>query len=313
MGELRKDYILDRWVEIVEKRGKRPHEFVQPAGEVKEGTCFFCIGNENLTPPEIARVSGKSGQWNVRVFPNKFAAVQAEGNPAIKGTRYFQSSSSYGYHEIIVETNDHHKQLADLSVPEIVDVLQMYSDRILALSEKKGIKFVTVFKNDGSSAGTSLVHSHSQIIAYNKVPTLIEQELLALSKQHRCSYCEVISEEMKSERKIADVKTIAAFAPYASRFNYEAWIFPKRHVNTITKLDKTELKELAEVLKSILLKLKAMNASYNYYLHYHEDSDFHFHIEIAPRIDTWAGFEYCTDTIINSVPPEIAAKYYRSK
>src|SRR3989344_1700407 len=116
MGELRKDYILDRWVEIVEKRGKRPHEFRQTEEEVKEEKCFFCPGSEELTPPEIARISGRDGSWKMRVFPNKFAAVEARGRPAIRGKKHFFSSPNYGFHEVIVETPDHTRQLADLSV-----------------------------------------------------------------------------------------------------------------------------------------------------------------------------------------------------
>jgi hypothetical protein len=39
----------------------------------------------------------------------------------------------------------------------------------------------------------------------------------------------------------------------------------------------------------------------------------HFHIEVTPREATWSGFEYCSGTIINSVSPEDAAKFYRGE
>jgi UDPglucose--hexose-1-phosphate uridylyltransferase len=39
----------------------------------------------------------------------------------------------------------------------------------------------------------------------------------------------------------------------------------------------------------------------------------HFHLELLPRFEKviWAGFEYSTETIINPVPPEDAAAFYR--
>ena len=313
MGELRKDYILDRWVEIVEKRGKRPHEFRQTEEEVKEEKCFFCPGSEELTPPEIARISGRDGSWKMRVFPNKFAAVEARGRPAIRGKKHFFSSPNYGFHEVIVETPDHTRQLADLSVQDITEVLKMYAARIRDLLFRKGIQYVAVFKNHGGKGGTSLVHSHSQIIAYNKTPSLVQQEFHAILKEHACPYCSIIEQERTSPRRIAETVNAVAFCPYASRFNYEAWIFPHRHVNSLGQFSDAEFRDTAKLLKDILLHLKEMNASYNYFLHYHEDRDFHCHIEVTPRIATWAGFEYCTDTIINSVSPEEAARYYRKR
>ena len=59
--ELRKDYLLDRWVIISEKRSERPRQFDSAKHEKQEGVCYFCPGNENLTPPEIARINDKKG------------------------------------------------------------------------------------------------------------------------------------------------------------------------------------------------------------------------------------------------------------
>jgi UDPglucose--hexose-1-phosphate uridylyltransferase len=37
----------------------------------------------------------------------------------------------------------------------------------------------------------------------------------------------------------------------------------------------------------------------------------HFHIEIIPRLATFAGFEFATGTIVNTMTPEAAAEFYR--
>lgn len=305
--ELRRDYVLDRWVIISEKRDARPFEFKKEKA-TKAKNCAFCPGNENLTPPEIGRIGGN--KWRMRWFENKFAAVLAEGEPKVKTKELFYTkASAYGKHEIIVETPTH-RQLAELPVSSIAELLGVYSGRIEELSRIPEVKYVSVFKNSGANAGASLVHSHSQAIAYNWVPTMVHAEIEASKHYEDCPYCSIASTEMKSPRGIFENRYFAVFAPYASRFNYEAWIFPKRHIKSITEMDREMLMQMAEALKKILVKLK--NISYNYFLHYAPNrQDLHFHIEVCPRISVWGGFEYCTNTIINSVPPEEAAKFYR--
>ena len=73
-----------------------------------------------------------------------------------------------------------------------------------------------------------------------------------------------------------------------------------------------DFSDLASILKRVLLKLKKINASYNFYIHNAPGkSDFHFHIEVLPRLTKWGGFEFATNTVINVVSPEEAAKFYR--
>ena len=82
------------------------------------------------------------------------------------------------------------------------------------------------------------------------------------------------------------------------------------HIISLAQFSDAEYDDFAALLKMLLMKLGSLNASYNFFLHY-SPSDFHFHIELAPRLATWAGFELCTDIVINSVSPESAAEFYR--
>ncbi len=312
--ELRKDYILDRYVIVSEARGKRPHEIKEIEVKEEPVACFFCPGDESMTPPEIARVSDEKGNWKIRVFQNKFATVVPQGVSEIRtDNRFFTFSDAFGKHEIIVETPDHSKHTADLSVDELKEVLQVYSDRITELSKINGIKHVNVFKNHGGEAGTSIVHSHTQIIANNFVPSTVREELDAIKKFQSCPYCDIINIEKGSYRRCFENELFVAFTPYASRFHYEIWIFPKHHINSITRMDNNMLWHMAEILKKVLVKLKEMNVPYNFFLHYHNDPAYHFHIEICPRQAIWAGYELGTDACINSVTPEEAAKFYRGE
>ncbi|MBI2651466.1 DUF4921 family protein [Candidatus Woesearchaeota archaeon] len=316
MGVLRKDYTLERWVYYATDRKKRPIEFKEPVAIANTKICLFCPGNEHLTPKEIGRVEYKNN-WKIRWFPNKFPAVELNGSPKIKAKNSFlMESNNYGMHEIIADTNEHKKQFADLSIEHIKEIFEVYSLRIKSLSKIKGIKYVAVFKNHGSLAGTSLVHSHTQIAAVSLVPEIVLDEVKAAGKFKKCPYCSIIRMESKSKRKIFENKNAVAFAPFASRFNFEAWIFPKRHVGSITDMRENELYDMALALKRILLKLKMLNASYNFFLHYapkKEKKELHFHIEVTPRLAKYGGFELSTGAIINSIMPEDAAKFYRAK
>jgi UDPglucose--hexose-1-phosphate uridylyltransferase len=311
--ELRKDYILDRWVYLATDRAKRPKEFKHKVVKGKKGVCFFCPGNENLTPPEIGRIGGK--KWELRWFPNKFPAVKLDGEYNIRtDNNYFTFSAGYGKHEVLAETNDHNKQLWDLPEERIKKIFQVYCGRIDALQEIEGIKYVLVFKNHGKEAGTSLIHSHTQIAGINIVPEIIKAKVEASKKFESCPYCDIINIEKESYRRCFENDTIVAFTPYAPRFNFEIWVLPKRHVKSVCELEDNELDDLADIMHKILSKLKSLNVSYNYYLQYApKGSDLHFHIEVTPRIANWAGFEFSSDAIINSVTPEDAAKFYRGE
>lgn len=312
MNELRKDYILNRYVIIATDRAKRPDQFKQKKEKTKKGTCFFCPGNEHLTPPEIDRIE-KGKKWLIRCFPNKFPATKPRGNPIIRtDNTFFTFSDAVGKHEVIAETPDHSKQLADLPVSHIKLVLQMYIKRINEISQISGIAYVTIFKNQGEESGSSLPHTHTQIIALNKVPKTIQEETDTSKNYPTCPYCDILNIEKNSYRRIKENDTFVSFTPYASRFPFEAWIFPKRHTTSITELTEQELIDLAAQLKHILKKLKKLNAPYNFYIHNApKDQDLHFHIEIAPRLSLFGGFELGTDDIINVMSPEEAAKFYR--
>jgi len=313
MIELRKDYILNRYAIIAEERKNRPKQFVKHEIKKDIGICYFCPGKENTTPKEKGRVEFKD-KWLIRWFPNLFPAVELKGSSAIKGKKFTKKSNAYGYHEVIVETPEHDKQLADLSIEHIAEILKVYSLRIKELSQTKGTKYVVVFKNQGKMGATSLVHSHTQLLTYPKIPEIVKEKLNAVKKYKKCPYCDIIKQEMSSPRKIFQNKNFASFAPFASRFNYEAWIFPKKHIKSITELNDIELVNLAEIIKKILVKLSKVTDSYNMFLHYApKGTDLHFHIEITPRIAIWGGFELSTNAVINSVSPETAAKFYRSK
>ena len=75
MIELRKDYILNRWSYIAADRGKRVKQFKKSTAVDNSSKCFFCPGNENLTPPEIGRIED-SKNWKVSSQHEETARLQ---------------------------------------------------------------------------------------------------------------------------------------------------------------------------------------------------------------------------------------------
>ncbi len=311
--ELRKDYILDRWVYFAEGRKARPKEYSSQSGASIEKTCLFCPGNEKMTPAEIGRVGNKE-KWLIRWFYNKFPAADEKGTSEVKtDNTFFTYTSAFGIHEIISETSRHGEQLWDFGNEHMFQLLKVYISRISELSKLPKISYVAVFKNHGQEAGASLVHSHTQVVAVGHFPEAVEEETSSCARFGSCPYCRIIEIEKNSLRRCFENSNFISFTPYASRFNYEMWIFPKRHLNNFVDLNDSEVRDLAEVLGRALQRLKSINAPYNFVLHYSQTHDLHAHIEITPRLALWAGFEFSTGAIINSVLPEDAAAFYRGE
>ena len=111
MPELRKDPIVGRWVIIAHERAKRPHDFRRGAPSRGAGICPFCEGHEDKTPPEIrappatARARAPNGPgWRLRVVPNRFPALQVEGELNKRGDGIYDMMAGIGAHEVIIES-----------------------------------------------------------------------------------------------------------------------------------------------------------------------------------------------------------------
>ncbi len=338
MPELRHDPIQKRWVIIATERGLRPDEFPRIDEPRPNGFCPFCEGNESRTPPEIRafRSNGKGPNqpgWQVRVVPNKFPALRIEGELNRRGLGVHDWMNGIGAHEVIIETPRHDLAMADLSVEQLENVILMYRERLQDLLRDSRFKYVLIFKNHGSAAGASLSHPHSQLIATPVTPLTLAGELIS-AKHHyhgkeRCLFCDVISQELESgERIVLSTERMVAIAPYASRFPFEVFLAPRQHQHNFAELSDEMARELAAALGEVLRRIKVSlsDPPYNFLIHTCPNTrakprrtaywdtievDFHWHIEIMPRLTGIAGFEWGTGFYINPTAPEEAAKYLR--
>ncbi len=329
MPELRKEPVSGRWVIIASERASRPTDFKSAPQPIKSSFCPFCEGNEAKTPPEIIAYREKGTKadtrgWRVRVVPNKFPALQIEGEQNKRGEGIYDMMNGIGAHEVIIESPKHVLSLTALDNGSVEEVLWCYRDRLIDLKKDKRFVYGLLFKNVGASAGASLEHSHSQLIVTPIVPQQVINEMAgaeAFYKHNsRCLYCDMIQQEIDTDSRIVILaEKFVAFTPFASRFPFETWILPRKHDSHFENLQKTEIEELANVLKNTLIKIESTLefSPYNYIIHtvpfyINESEYFHWHIEIIPRVTNIAGFEWGTGFYINPMPPEKAAKFLRN-
>jgi UDPglucose--hexose-1-phosphate uridylyltransferase len=310
------------------ERSKRPTDFNKAREERKGGPCVFCNGMEHMTPPEVLayREHGSAPNepgWRVRAVPNKYPALRIEGPLGRRGEGVYDMMNGIGAHEVVIETPDHDRAMADLDQHEIEEVLWAYRDRVLDLSRDDRFRYVIIFKNHGVEAGASLEHPHSQLIALPILPLSVQQELRGSNDYYqlkeRCIFCDLVTQESQDRKRVVlENDNFIVVCPFAARFPFELLLIPRQHSSHFELATASEYRALAHSLKSTLGALKAAlnDPPFNYIIHSAplreaESKHYHWHLEITPALTKVAGFEVGTGFYINPVPPEDAAQHLR--
>ncbi|MBI4165377.1 MAG: galactose-1-phosphate uridylyltransferase [Acidobacteria bacterium] len=326
MPELRYNVITREWVVIATERAKRPDQFKRkeekkplPAHDPK---CPFCPGNEAMTPPATFTIPD-DGKWQVRVTRNKFAALSYEGERTrtLQGIR--RTVTGVGIHEVIVETPAHNVDMAQLSDRDVELIVQTYLNRFKAASSDSRVEQVTIFKNHGDAAGTSLEHPHSQLIA---TPIITSQlrERLSNALTHfdefgECIFCRVLKLELQEGvRVFLETEHFVALVPFAAFTPFSFLIFPRRHMPCIAEMTDAEAADLARALRRTLAKLYhgLSDPDFNYVirtapLEYYGVKYYHWYVSVIPRLTKMAGFELGSGMFINVSLPEENAAFLR--
>jgi UDPglucose--hexose-1-phosphate uridylyltransferase len=257
MPELRQDPTTKQWVFMATERAKRPDQFrsqEKPAAPVPPpGSCVLCPGNESQTPRELFAIrdsqQADTPGWLVRVVPNKFPAFVPTAAGQRRHEDIFVSASAYGHHEVIIEGPDHGRHLGLMYDWEIRNVLGAYKTRYEPLRADSKVKLILLFRNHGRTAGTSLTHPHSQLVATPIIPLHIRQKY-AQAIQHyddtsRCLYCELLEAELAVGKRVVLRSTcFAVVHPFASQVPFETWIVPKQHNPAFRNVDSEQLAEV---------------------------------------------------------------------
>ncbi len=338
-AESRLDLLTGQWSVFAPNRDARPEEYV-PSGETinRALQCPFCCGHEGSTPAPvwIGRIDdgvcqtdvtdGSQADWSVRVVPNLYPAVDATPKPieSQAGSPLFQRASAYGGHEVIIESPQHVASMSRLDLAEVQLTFLAYRDRLRHWRKCPGISYLTIFKNVGEKAGASLRHSHSQLIATDRLPMSVETSVKRMSR-HRaetgcCLQCDLVRAELKAEHRVVwqDGKLIA-FCPFASRLPMLMRITTQQHQSCFEQLDEATIESVSRIVYRAIAWLEKLRprTAYNLCLSTQppaadDSSDaFHWSIDLFPRMTQIAGFEWSSGCMINPVLPETAAADYR--
>lgn len=293
--EFREDPSKGGIVIVANERAKRPEIF---------GTalCPFCKGAESTTPPATLALPSEA-DWKVRSFRNLFAVLKPEGKYEAKTeSDEFWRSRAFGDHEVLVETDVHGKLFQEFSQEELALVFKMYKSRMIALSAAEGVRYAFLFKNHGRLAGASIEHEHAQMIALPFIPPAVQNEVDSFEehkdKHCSCLYCDLLRRE--KENYLFESENFAAMCPSFSRFPFEIWIMPKDHRNSMAEFNDSFGLEFVKLLQDCVKALYKVSKDYNVVFHNAPDgTDLHFHAEIYPRSNVWAGIELGAGLIVN--------------
>lgn len=338
LSELRRDLVTGDWVLIAKGRAKRPNAFAELKKEKFNQPIKGC-------PFEMPQKSGNSrpllvydgdgkrkifgelnsdcADWFLQVLPNKFPAVGRGICEDMREVGPYLAMDGVGFHEVVV-TRSHTRHPGYFLDEEMNILIRAYRERYLALMTQECVRYISIFHNKGRTAGASLSHPHSQIMAIPIIPLDIKRSLVGSEKYYqsrkKCVHCVMLEWEITDKKRIIFENELAvAFCPFISRTAFEIRIFPKIHQSYFEKINEDELKKFSEALRVSLAKLcRGLNdPDYNFYIHtapVKDDTDwhhYHWHMEILPKTGIWAGFELGTGVEISIIEPEKAAEFLR--
>jgi UDPglucose--hexose-1-phosphate uridylyltransferase len=288
--DLRVDPLSGRLVAVAPGRARRPggeggFELDPETPEEREA-CPFCEGREDQTPPETFAIPGgrepDTPGWKVRVVPNKYPAFERQ--------------------EVVVHAPEHVRSLAQLGAAQLELVAQAWQARAAA-ARAEGFPHLFACVNEGKLAGSSLPHSHSQLVWLREEPPLQTAE-----HSGDCRVCALLERERaEGTRVITEESGLVLLCPYAGRAPYECLIAPVEHRGN--GFDSNRLGGALALAARALKRLGDLRgpAPANLWLH---NGD-HWHVELLPRLNIFAGVELGTGHYVNSLAPEQAAEDLR--
>jgi UDPglucose--hexose-1-phosphate uridylyltransferase len=255
--------------------------------------------------------------------PNKFPAISPDPLSNEKTHGLFRAMSGGGRHEVIIDSPDHKKGLADLPEIHTAEVLSMLQRRVRAMYETASIRSVAPFKNHGQVAGASLEHSHLQVIGIPVVPPNTETARNIAGAFYRETSKPLLEKIIEWElgqgkRIVEDGKNgVIAYCPFASRFPFQTEISPWPAQKSFSKSPPEVTAAVGGAFARALQRIKILlgDPPLNVFFHIEtrpepgEDEAAHqWRIEIVPRLTNMAGLEIGAGMHINEVAPEEAAK-----
>ena len=291
--------LREEWVVIAAHRQDRPWHG-ERLGEASlaqappdyVADCFFCPGN--------ARVSGARNPdyRDVFVFDNDHPCVGQDASRELEPpVGVFTNRPATGLARVVCYSPKHNVTLAELAVAEVERVLLTLREQYDELGSRPDVNHVLIFENKGEVVGVSNPHPHCQIYATNFVFKTIETEARASRKYFdetgRALFQDILRSEHEDGRRIIfENSSAVAFLPYFARYAYECYVAPKATHAGLAGLSASELRDLAEALRALLVRYDNLwRMPFPYVMALHQAPTdgadypgFHFHIECHPPL-----------------------------
>jgi UDPglucose--hexose-1-phosphate uridylyltransferase len=191
--------------------------------------------------------------------------------------------------EVVIHAPRHARTFAELSDDEVNLVAEAWEARM----DAAGPAYVHALINEGRTAGSSLPHSHSQLVWLPEPPPAVQAERPE-------GLAELVSTARDENLVVAEENALIAFCHPVGRLPYETLIAP---------VADAELPSALRLLRDLVARLRAAEGvvPWNAWLHRGDA----WHIELVPRLSILAGLELGAGIYVNSLPAEAAAANLR--
>jgi UDPglucose--hexose-1-phosphate uridylyltransferase len=242
-------------------------------------------------------------------------AFASSGDPLLASRKagepdLFSSRPALGAHEVVIHSPEHVTAMAELDEEQFGAAVATWRERMRAHSEAS---YVQLIVNEGGGAGASLEHSHAQLYGLPFVPAAVARE-----RERAGAYAErtagggllsdiLVEEVRRAERLVAIDDEAALICPWASRSPFELRVVPRRESARFEE-DETGAAMIRTALRVLATRFGGP-PELNLWVRTapRGAEQFHWHVDVAPRLTIKAGFELGTGVDINVYPPERAA------
>ena len=322
MPQLRQDVVTGSWVVIAPERAKRPSDFSSYTPPATNKPSPFLVGGDawknRLKEADTASTFTIQNRFPAFVCD----ASQCETRSYFPEGDLFRAKPATGDHEVIV-VKDPRQDIYHFTEAIWNDLIASFQMRMLAMSRHEEIVHVLPIYNHGTESGASILHPHAQILGTPIIPNHIQHELNGsetyFSNNGTNVFEDLIEHEIKAGvRVVASNADYLAVTAYAARFPFEVWIIPTAPGAHFHRLTTPKRRSLARITRDVMGRLDRTlrGPSLNFWIHtapttYDEVRHYRWHLEIAPRVVGYGGFELGADTVIDVMSPEVAAEHLR--
>jgi UDPglucose--hexose-1-phosphate uridylyltransferase len=285
------------WVLVSPHRTKRPWlgriEKATPSNlPTYDPTCYLCPGNER------AQGARNPKYTSTFIFDNDFAALLPDAPPfKLNESGLIEARSERGICRVMCFSPRHDLTIPRMSLPEICEVIRVWSEECHRLGQIDWVRHVQIFENRGALMGASNPHPHCQIWANASVPVAPEKELVSFHEyrgaKNSCLLCDYLQLELQqSERVVCANDGFAVLVPFWAVWPFETLLISKRHFASMEEFVAGESEMLADIMRRVTIRYDNLfETSFPYSMGSHQPPtdrkphpEWHFHAHYLPPL-----------------------------